>query len=419
MTGQLKICIHRGTREIGGSCVELEYEGKRIVVDLGLPLNAELEATELPNIPSIHSPDGSLLGLLLSHGHRDHWGLLPKLRSGINVHLGRRTLSIMAAAAPFVPGGYVPPSAVAYEDKKTFDLGPFRITPHLMDHSGFDAYGFLIEAGGRRLYYSGDIRGHGRKAALFERFLVAPPTDIDVLLMEGSSLGRLAAVERFETENEIENRLLETMRRTSGIVLVACSAQNIDRVVSVYRAAKRSGRQMLVDAYAAEVLKATDTKSIPKPTDEWSDVKVYIPQAQRRFLKEKNIAALVDTYKGRRVFPEALPEEAAKSVMLIRPWMLRDLALARALTGASAVWSQWDGYLKEEAGIKFQEACRVASVDFEIIHTSGHADPQDLQRFAEAMKAKKLVPIHTFQPDQFEGLFANVARVVDGEWFHA
>lgn len=34
-----------------------------------------------------------------------------------------------------------------------------------------------------------------------------------------------------------------------GIGLVACSAQNIDRVVSVYRAAKRSGRQLLVDAY--------------------------------------------------------------------------------------------------------------------------------------------------------------------------
>ncbi|MCJ9691383.1 MBL fold metallo-hydrolase [Rhizobium sp. PRIMUS64] len=418
MTGQLQICIHRGTREIGGSCVELEYDGKRIVVDLGLPLNAELEATELPHIPAIHSADGSLLGVLLSHGHRDHWGLLPKLPGGINVHLGRKTLSIMTAAAPFMPGGYAPDSAMVYEDQKAFELGPFWITPHLMDHSGFDAYGFLIEAGGRRIYYSGDIRGHGRKAALFERFLASPPADVDLLLMEGSSLGRLSTSQRFETENEIENRLLETMRRTAGIVLVACSAQNIDRVVSVYRAAKRSGRRLLVDAYAAEVLKATDTKSIPKPTDEWPDVKVYIPQAQRRFLKERNIAALVDAYKGRRVFPEALPEEAAKSAMLMRPWMLRDLAQAGALMGASAIWSQWDGYLKEEAGIKFQDACRAASVGFEIIHTSGHADPHDLQRFAEAMQAKKLVPIHTFQPDQFEGLFGNVARVVDGEWFY-
>ncbi len=419
MSDSLQICIHRGTNQIGGSCVEMQYAGKRIVVDLGLPLDAELEATELPDIPSIHNDDGSLLGFLLSHGHRDHWGLLPKLPPTIDVHLGRKTLSIMTAAAPFIPGGYAPVKSVTYEDGKAFELGPFRITPNLMDHSGFDAYGFLIEAGGKRVYYSGDIRGHGRKAALFERFVKSPPGDVDVLLMEGSSLGRLTNEARFETETDIENQLLDVMKTTTGMVLVACSAQNIDRVVSVYRAAKRSGRQMLVDAYAAEVLKATDTKSIPKPTEEWADVKVYVPQAQRRFLKEKNIASLVDAYKGRRVFPEALPGEAARSVMIIRPWMLHDLARAGALEGATAIWSQWDGYLKDEAGIKFVEACAAASVRFETIHTSGHADPHDLKRYSEAISPKKLVPIHTFHPDQFEGLFANVVRSSDGEWFDA
>ncbi|AJC79809.1 RNA-metabolising metallo-beta-lactamase hydrolase protein [Rhizobium etli bv. phaseoli str. IE4803] len=419
MSDGLQICIHKGTNQIGGSCVELQCAGKRIVVDLGLPLDAELDATNLPDIPSIHSDDASLLGVLLSHGHRDHWGLLPKLPPTVNIHLGRKTLSIMTAAAPFIPGGYAPAASATYADRQKFDLGPFKITPYLMDHSGFDAYGFLIEAGGKRVYYSGDVRGHGRKAALFERFIKSPPTNIDVLLMEGSSLGRLRDEERFETETDIETRLFDIMKTTSGMVLVACSAQNIDRVVSVYRAAKRSGRQLLVDAYAAEVLKATDTKSIPKPTEEWGDVKVYIPQAQRRFLKEKNIASLVDAYKGRRVFPEALPWEAARSVMIIRPWMLDDLARAGALDGATAVWSQWDGYLKDEAGIKFLEACAASFIRFETIHTSGHADPHDLKRFSEAVSPKKLVPIHTFHPEQFERLFANVVRASDGEWFSA
>ncbi|WP_313905158.1 MBL fold metallo-hydrolase [Rhizobium leguminosarum] len=171
----LQICIHRGTNQIGGSCVELQYAGTRIVVDLGLPLDAELEAADLPDIPSIHSEDGSLVSLLLSHGHRDHWGLLPKLPTAINVHLGRKTLAIMTAAAPFIPGGYAPVASVTYSDGQQFELGPFKITPYLMDHSGSDAYGFLIDAGGKRVYYSGDIRGNGRKAALFERFVKSPP----------------------------------------------------------------------------------------------------------------------------------------------------------------------------------------------------------------------------------------------------
>jgi Cft2 family RNA processing exonuclease len=33
----VRICIHRGTQEIGGSCVELSAGGKRILLDLGKP----------------------------------------------------------------------------------------------------------------------------------------------------------------------------------------------------------------------------------------------------------------------------------------------------------------------------------------------------------------------------------------------
>jgi hypothetical protein len=35
--GRVRACIHRGTKEIGGTCVEIEWQGKRIVLDVGLP----------------------------------------------------------------------------------------------------------------------------------------------------------------------------------------------------------------------------------------------------------------------------------------------------------------------------------------------------------------------------------------------
>lgn len=412
----MRVCIHRGSKQIGGSCVELEHDGRRILVDLGLPLDLEVEKATLPAIEGLHEQESGLLGVVLSHGHRDHWGLLPKLERPIDVYVGRKTLSVMRAAQPFVPGGYVPENAIPYEDRTAFEVGPFKVTPHLMDHSGFDAYSLLIEAGDKRLLYSGDIRGHGRKAALFERFVANPPHSVDLMLMEGSSLGRLAEGERFETEAQIEKRLLEALSRTEGMLLVACSVQNIDRVVSVYRAAKRSGRQLIVDAYGAEVLKATDTASIPKPADDWDDVKVYIPKYQRRLLVKNEIAHLVDGYKGRRIFPEKLPTEVARSVMIVRPWMLADLQEFGALNGARAIWSQWEGYLAEETGVKFREKCRELGIPLETIHTSGHADIHDLQRYARAVNPARLVPIHTFFPEQFDNLFKNVVPSEDGNW---
>lgn len=412
----MKLCVHRGTKEIGGSCIELEQDGSRILLDLGLPLNIEFEDAVLPAVRGLVEPDPNLLGIVLSHGHRDHWGLLPKLEMAVDVYVGRKTLSIMRAAAPFVPGGFAPTQAIVYEEGKRFEIGPFRITPYLTDHSGFDAYSLLVEAGGKRLFYSGDLRSHGRKAKLFERFIATPPTDIDVMLMEGSSLGRLGEDQQFETEAQIEQRLVEAISRTEGMLLVACSVQNIDRVVSVYRAAKRSGRQLLVDAYGAEVLKATDTSSIPKPADDWNDVKVYIPAFQRRMMVRNNIAPIVDAYKGRRIFPEKLPEEAGKSVMIIRPWMLADLEAVGALDGARAIWSQWDGYLVEETGQKFTARCNKLGVPFESIHTSGHADISTLKKLASALCPQRLIPIHTFFPGQFPELFDNVTTAEDGKW---
>src|SRR5450756_929090 len=106
---------------------------------------------------------------------------------------------------------------------------------------------------------------------------------------------------------------------------------------------KRTGRTLIVDAYAAEVLKATGYDSIPKPVEGWPNIAIFIPQAQRVALKRKGIAPIVDSYRGFRVWPDNLAEQAPRSVMLFRGWMLKDLKRAGALVGARVFWSQWDG----------------------------------------------------------------------------
>lgn len=162
------------------------------------------------------------------------------------------------------------------------------------------------------------------------------------MLMEGTTLGRLPDDGQFASEADLERAFVTAFRTTPGMALVACSAQNIDRVVTVYRAAKRTGRTLIVDAYAAEVLKATGHESIPKPVQGWPNVAVFIPQAQRVQLKRKGIAPLVDSYRSFRLWPAQLAEQAPRSVMLFRGWMMKDLERAGALGGAHVFWSQWD-----------------------------------------------------------------------------
>ena len=270
----MRICIQRGAEQIGGSCVEIEAEGSRIVIDLGLQLDVvDVDAALLPPVRGLLVPDPSLLAVVLSHGHRDHWGLLPVIRDDLLVILGEATHRILSAAASFVPGTIAPTNAQFLRDLQQLALGPFDITPLLVDHSAYDAYALLIEAGGKRLLYTGDLRAHGRKASLFERLVKHPPKNIDVMLMEGTSIGRYE--ENHLTEAELEDALVAEFDKTKGAILFFASPQNIDRMVSVCRACKRTKRRFVVDLYAAEMLRATGNENVPQT--KWPNVDVFIP----------------------------------------------------------------------------------------------------------------------------------------------
>ena len=73
----MRVCIHRGSKEIGGSCVEVISGGKRLLIDLGLPLDAiDNDKKYLPDISGLDGSDDSLLAIIISHPHLDHFGLL-------------------------------------------------------------------------------------------------------------------------------------------------------------------------------------------------------------------------------------------------------------------------------------------------------------------------------------------------------
>lgn len=414
----MRVCIHRGSHQIGGSCVEVQQDGQRVLIDLGLPLDAELnESCHLPkNVGVVDGIDPSLLGIFISHPHLDHFGLLAHVSSTIPIGIGGAARRILATAAPFLPGNWpVPTRGWEYQSGQSFDVGPFRITPFLVDHSAYDAYALLIESGGRRLFYSGDFRAHGRKAVLFERMMSSPPKDIDALLVEGSSLGRLDDDQRFPTEFDVEAQLVELLSATDGLALVHTSAQNIDRMVSIFRASKRTGRKLVIDLYAAAILEATGNENIPQ--SDWRDIALFVPQAQRLQIKENAWFDLLKRHAAHRLYIEDLQKTPKKFTLLFRPLHRFDLERAKCLEGAKYVYSQWEGYWEQGSYNAVRDWLEGHGIPKHSIHTSGHASPSDLKTFVAALAPRKVIPIHSFMPERYADLFANVEGHPDGEWW--
>ncbi len=413
----MRICIHRGAHQIGGSCVELEARGKRLVLDLGLPLDAEANLPGLvPAIPGLREPSDSLLGVLVSHPHQDHYGLLNHVRPDLPVAMGVAARRILEAAAPWMPRGAVVPNAgPVLRDQATFRWGPFKITPYLVDHSAYDGYALLIEAEGRRVLYSGDFRGHGRTAWRFERMVERPPRRVDVLLMEGSSLGRSGLEARFQTEDELEEEMVRAFQATEGFALVCASSQNIDRIVTVFRAAKRAGRQLVIDLYTAVVLEATGNQGIPQ--SDWAQVALFLPSYQKDKVIRRKWFGLLNRHWHHRIYPEQLSRVASSSVLLFRERHQGQLEAGQALGGARLFYSMWEGYLKQGSGLALRAWAEAQGIPMQNLHTSGHASPADLKRFAMAIDPGVLVPIHSFQPERYGELFPRVERHGDGEWW--
>jgi ribonuclease J len=330
--------------------------------------------------------------------------------------MGVNARRILEKAAPFLRSSWpVPSSGQDLKSEIPIKLGPFKITPFLIDHSGFDSYSLMIEADNKRLFYSGDFRIHGRKAVLTEKLIAGPPKNIDALLLEGSTFGRLGNHESFPKEADIENRLVDVFRKAPGLTLVHASSQNIDRIVSIFRACKKTGKALVIDLYAAVVLEATGSSHIPQ--SDWPEIALYIPQSQRGMIKNSKLFDLLKKHSKNRIFIEKLQAEPARYVLLFRPLHISDLIKTDMLKDAVYVYSQWEGYFEKDSFNYLREWLIKYNISKVSVHTSGHAGIGDLKRFAEALNPSAIVPIHTFMPEKYEEIFNNVYLHADGEYW--
>jgi len=429
----MKLIIHRGTKEIGGSCVELQSEKARIIIDLGMPLVndrnerfdnkiiegkniAELiENRTLPKIKGLYTGEQRKIdAVLISHPHQDHYGLLRYINHEIPVYLSKGAFALIQASDVFIPVKVNPHNVITFENKESYTIGDIEISPRLVDHSGFDAVAFTIEFEGKKLFYSGDFRGHGRKGVLFDILCKYPEKDVDYLLLEGSMLGRNKCL--FTREEAVEDEMACIFKNKSNIAFVFCSSQNIDRIVSIYRAAKRNGQLTVIDLYTAYIMNSVKHISKSLPQYWWNDIKVLFFPHHLKSLLQNGLDIFLDEMADHEISIDNINLNKKNIVMITKdntffPKLLNSLA---DCNGVQAIYSQWEGYLENN---NLEESLKQKGIKLEKIHTSGHAPEQDLQRLVDRFKPKYIIPIHTFYPENYKLLFPNyeIKMLDDGE----
>ena len=401
----MTLTIHRGTHEIGGSCVEIRTDKAKILIDLGMPLDYDKRSRE-EQTEIRHNAEEWCKGvdaLFLSHAHADHYGFLCLLPQDTPIYATEETFAMLAL------DGILGDDPTEHLKKRPLTSGQscevadIKVTAYIVDHSAYGACAYLIECDGKRILYSGDIRLHGVKGVLYKNL----PKDVDYLLLEGTNILR---AKNNPTEREIENQFVEVFNDApDALHLVWCSAKNIDRICALFRACIRCGKTLSIDPYTANVLAVVAQLNPKIPTATTAEqMKVYFPPRLTTRLTERNKDRYIYSLnpKQNKVSYDDFARSPEKNVMLVRPTVLTYLQRIKAAR-IRLIKSIWGGYWDEPNTEHFrqwvEENCEVVKD----IHSSGHADTQSLQRIVEFVRPKTIVPIHTDAPKLFCDIFVN------------
>ncbi len=351
--------------------------------------------------------------ILLSHAHLDHVGLLHHSRPEIPIHATTGTSKMMLAGGIFANRPTLDRNRHRPIKPGTpFAVGDFTVTPFAVDHGTFGCLAFLLEANGKTLLYSGDLRRHGRKPGMTRTLIEhVAPRNVDVLLMEGTHLG--GEKEQGTTEFELEERVVELVKTAPGVVLAAFSPQDVDRLVTLYRSAQRTGRIFVADAYAAFILHLVSGEAnIPRPTRD-NGIRVYFDATFRK----KNIDRLNQLFQADRIELDEVLADPGKHLMAFRPSMTALDFNDQLPPQARVLYGCWLGYLKNPDWVQLQRQVAEVAGDFIPAHASGHIYTADLRELVNALNPKTVIPIHTFEPAPFGEFFPNVQVLRDGEPF--
>jgi ribonuclease J len=283
------------------------------------------------------------------------------------------------------------------------------ITPYWNDHSAFDAYSFLIEAEGKRIFYSGDFRGHGRKDGAYRWFLHNTPKDIDYLILEGTSVGKYNSI----TEYGVKEQMSKIFEHSDNGCYVWTSSQNIDRLVSIYKACLTAKKTLVLDIYTANVLNIlSDYGKLPTPIKKFPNLRVLFNYRTTTKLIKTNRTDLVYPFKPYKITSAELNTSPNQFVVLVRPSLLPEIKKIAWKDGI-VVYSMWEGYKTKPYSAKFLEY--FSDNNFKVIdlHSSGHADEATLVEYANALNPKNIIPIHTFRKNQYQSIFSQNVMVLE------
>ena len=411
----MEIKIHRGLDQIGGCITEIWTDSSRVFIDFGqnLPSNgkaATLEEDALMVADIIRNNEKEHQAVYYTHAHEDHVGLFRYIPLEQYIGEGSKELLLIKYKTLLerdkmaidechqlqepskekeelleenyrTTKGLIDKLKAFKTWKRTalkespspITIGDIRVTPFFTCHSIYDAHMFLVEADGKRIWHTGDYRLHGYMSKGLFPMLRRYATNIDVLITEGTMLGRK---DKCIHECEVSRKMASVMQAFKYVFVLA-SATDIERLASIKVAAENAKKPLcILSLFMKRTMEFFTERESSLSRGLFSFAPLFYTDKLYGKLKHRGFTMVVGTSQVDRVkkLLDSLPQE---ETLLI--------------------YSTWDGYYKNaeqiKANSKYKEF-REMFYNVVDIHTSGHADKATIRKVIETVRPKEVICIH-------------------------
>jgi ribonuclease J len=253
VSSKLRVLPLGGLGEIGKNMTVVEYDGRIVVVDVGLRFpTPEMVGIDLvlPDFSYLRERASEIEAIVITHGHEDHLGALPWVLRELERHgepppVYAGALTVAMARSKLEEHKLRDIELEEVQTGETLELGPFSLELVHMTHSIPDSTAVVLGTELGTVLITGDYK--------FDQTPVdGPPADVSrlaelgregVLLLCGDSTN--VDREGFSpSESVVGPHLEEVFARCEGRIVVTSFASNIHRVQQVVDAAYALDRKV-------------------------------------------------------------------------------------------------------------------------------------------------------------------------------
>lgn len=383
-TPELKLIPLGGVGEVTKNMYVYEYGKYQLIVDCGIGFPDESTPGVdflIPDITYIEKSKKKILGIIVTHGHMDHYGGLPFILPRLpGVPIFGSTLAMAMTEARIREYGL---NTKLHVIEKDLILGPFSIEFIHMTHSTPNAKHIFIKTPTASVYHGADFKidlnPPDNKPPDLATIARIGEQGVDLLLTDCLGIEKEGST---PSEMLIKDTLDELVRKTKGKFILTTISSSISRIEMAIQAASKYNRKVALVGFSVvknvEIAQKHGYIDIPK--------EVIIKAEQVKHLPPHQVAIIIAGAQGQ--VGSGLYKLAAGEHRHIRLKNQDRVVISSSVIpgSESSVYNLIDTLYQQGVSVSYLGNTKN-------LHVTGHGYKQDLNLLLNLVKPKNVIPI--------------------------